>query len=68
MGRYPTESDKPKMKTVKCITQRKPWADVEGEDETRPLKFGEVVNVPIEQAKGLVANGFVTLWDKDMED
>jgi hypothetical protein len=55
-------------KTVKCITDRRPWVDVIGEKETRPLKMGEVVQVDIPQAKNLVRHGFVTLWDKDMED
>lgn len=58
----------PKYKTVKCITTLRPWADVYGEDETRPLKMGEVVKVSLDMAKDLVQKGFVTLWDEDMED
>lgn len=55
-------------KTVKCITTLRPWAVPVGEEEARPLKMGEVVCVPVDQAKNLVRNGLVTLWDADMED
>lgn len=58
----------PKLKTVKCITTLRPWADVDGEEETRPLAMGEIVKVNLGQAKDLVNKGFVTLWDEDMED
>lgn len=57
-----------KVKMVKCITTRRPWAQPVGEDEPRPLKLGDVVSVDLGQAKNLVDSGFVSLWDADMED
>jgi hypothetical protein len=56
-----------KFKTVKCISERRPWVTPVGEKEARPLKLGDVVEVDLAQAKHMVALGFVTLWDEDME-